>query len=111
MAFLKASGADGASIGRGCLGNPWIFRQARALVQGGAIVAAPTLAERGRVLVQLVEAEFRLHGSNLALRRLPRASCYFAKALPNFAAFREAVRRVRGLSDLRRLVKEHFVAT
>ncbi|HVC97407.1 MAG TPA: tRNA-dihydrouridine synthase [Pirellulales bacterium] len=109
VTFLKASGADGASIGRGCLGNPWIFRQARALVQGGAIVAAPTLAERGRVLVQLAEAECRLHGANLALRRLPRASCYFARPLPDFAAFRDAVQRVRSLNDLRRLVKEHFV--
>ena len=109
LTFLKASGADGASIGRGCLGNPWIFRQARALVQGGASISAPTIAERGRVLVQLAEAEFRLYGANLALRRLPRASCYFAKALPDFAAFRGAVQRVRSLNDLRRLVKEHFV--
>ncbi|HEV3021930.1 MAG TPA: tRNA-dihydrouridine synthase [Pirellulales bacterium] len=107
--FLRASGADGASIGRGCLGNPWIFRQARALVQGGAAIAAPSLAERGRVLVQLAEAEFRLYGANLALRRLPRASCYFAKALPDFASFRDAIRHVRSLYDLRQIVKEHFV--
>jgi nifR3 family TIM-barrel protein len=108
VTFRKSSGADGVSIGRGCLGNPWIFRQARALVQGGAAVAAPTLAERGRVLMQLAEAEFRLYGANLALRRLPRASCYFAKVLPDFRAFRDAVQHVRSLHDLRRLVKEHF---
>jgi nifR3 family TIM-barrel protein len=108
VTFLRASGADGASIGRGCLGNPWIFRQARALVQGGAAIAAPSLAERGRVLMQLAEAEFRLYGANLALRRLPRASCYFAKTLPDFASFRDAVQHVRSLNDLRQFVKEHF---
>lgn len=106
--FLKETGADGVAIGRGCLGNPWIFRQARALVQGGAEVASPTQAERGRVLVQLIEDEFQFYGVPAALRRLSRASCYFAKPLPDFNAFRDAVHRVRNLHDFRRIVKEHF---
>ena len=106
--FLRETGADGVAIGRGCLGNPWIFRQARALVQGGAEVRPPVPSERGRVLLQLVEGEFQLYGPTLALRRLARTSCYFAKFVPDFAAFRDAVHKVRDLRDFRRLVKEHF---
>src|SRR5205085_7269806 len=30
LRFLRETGADGVAIGRGCLGNPWIFQQARA---------------------------------------------------------------------------------
>src|SRR5271155_3295820 len=48
--FLRETGADGVAIGRGCLGNPWIFRQSRALVQGLAPARPPTPLERGRVL-------------------------------------------------------------
>jgi tRNA-dihydrouridine synthase B len=106
--FLRETGADGVAIGRGCLGNPWIFRQARALVQGGAELRPPSPAERGRVLLQLVEGEFQLYGPALALRRLARTSCYFAKFAPDFAGFRYAVHKVRDLRDFRRLVKEHF---
>lgn len=106
--YLHGSGADAVAIGRGCLGNPWIFREARALVQGGAEVPPPTIAERGRVLLGLVEEEFRLYGTAAALRRLARTSCYFAKFVPEFAAFREGVHRVRDLAEFRRLVKEHF---
>lgn len=106
--YLKESGADGVAIGRGCLGNPWIFQQARSLVQGGAAGPAPSAAERGRVLLRLVEGEFRFYAPQVARRRLARTSCYFAKPLASFAEFRQAVQSVRDLHDFRRLVKEHF---
>ena len=109
LRFLKESGADGVAIGRGCLGNPWLFQQARAL-SSGAQLAAPTSSERARVVLQLVEGEFRYYGTAAALRRLARTSCYFAKHLPDFAEFRNAVHRVRDFAEFKRLVREHFVA-
>jgi tRNA-dihydrouridine synthase B len=108
LRFLRETGADGVAIGRGCLGNPWIFRQARALLQGNASIRPPLPRERGQVLLQLIEGEFRYYGTHVALRRLPRTSCYFAKFVPNFTAFRTAVHQVRDLNAFRRLVKEHF---
>jgi len=106
--FLKETGADGVAIGRGCLGNPWIFQQARALWFALPGVRPPTRGERGRALLQLVEGEFRLYGHELACRRLARTSCYFAKCLPDFGAFRSAVHQVRDLQGFRRLVKEFY---
>lgn len=108
--FLNETGADGVAIGRGCLGNPWIFQQARALVQGGTTVAPPNVAERARVLLQLVSAEFDFYGNHFALKRLPRVACYFAKFLPDFASFRDAVQSVKNEHDFKRLVRQHFVA-
>jgi nifR3 family TIM-barrel protein len=106
--FLSHTGADGVAIGRGCLGNPWIFGQARALWLGLPPPRPPTRPERGRALVQLVEGEFHLYGPQLAGRRLARTSCYFAKGFPDFDAFRTAVHRVRDLQGFRRLVKEFY---
>jgi nifR3 family TIM-barrel protein len=106
--LLRETGCDAAAIGRGALGNPWIFRQAAALLSGGAAVARPTLAERGRVLLQLIEGEFHLYGPTVALRRLARTSCYFARWLKDFDAFRDAVQQVRNLQQFRSLVKQQF---
>ena len=111
LRFLKETGADGVAIGRGCLGNPWIFQQARSLVLGGAEMAPPTAAERARVLLSLVEGEFDYYGNHLALRRLPRTSCYFAKFLSDFAEFKTAVQKVKNFQDFRRLVKDHFASS
>lgn len=106
----RDSGADGVAIGRGCLGNPWIFQQARSLVLGGAQLAAPTASERARVLLQIVEAEFDFYGNHRALRRLPRTSCYFAKFLPGFDRFKVDVQKIRSFPEFRQLVRQHFAA-
>jgi tRNA-dihydrouridine synthase B len=106
--FLAETGADGVAVGRGCLGNPWVFAQARALVLGTPAPRPPATVERGRMLLQLVEGEFRLYGTGVGLRRLARTACYFARLVPEFPKFREAVHAVRDLPGFRRLVKEHF---
>ena len=106
--FLRETGADGVAIGRGCLGNPWIFKQSRELFQTGAAGRDPSPVERGRALLQLIEGEFRYYGAPLALRRLARTSCYFAKFVPNFDDFKHAIHEVRDLAAVRRLIIEHF---
>jgi tRNA-dihydrouridine synthase B len=106
--MLAETGVDAVSIGRGCLGNPWIFRQAKALLSGGGRFPSTSLAERGRTMLQLVEGEFHLYGPPLALRRLPRTSGYFAQWLTDGAAFRAAVREVKNLPVFRRVVREFF---
>ena len=72
------------------------------------MIALPNINERARVLLQLVEGEFALYGSPLAVRRLPRVACYFAKFLPDFATFREEIQRVKNFPDFKRLVRSHF---
>lgn len=106
--LLRQSGADAVAIGRGCLGNPWIFRQTRALWSGSRETPAPTTRERVRAMLQLAEDEFRFYGPSLGIRRLPRTSCYFAKFLPGYHDFRAAVRAVRNMVQFRQLVRDSW---
>jgi tRNA-dihydrouridine synthase B len=108
--LLAATGADAVAIGRGCLGNPWIFSQAVALGSGGAPGWTIAAGQRAAALIELVEGEFHFYGPPLALRRLPRTAGYFAAAVPCGAEFRQALRQVRNLDHFRRLVREFFRA-
>jgi nifR3 family TIM-barrel protein len=108
LQLLRETGADGVAIGRGCLGNPWIFQQSRMRINGTKAISPPSLSERGRVLLQLAEGEFQLYGNTLALRRLSRMSGYFAQSLAKCGDFRIAVSKVRNFDQFRRLVGEFF---
>jgi tRNA-dihydrouridine synthase len=49
---LNETGIDGISIARGAVGNPWIFREARALLDGRPKPPSPALEEMGDVILR-----------------------------------------------------------
>lgn len=48
--MIRQTGVSGVTAARGSIGNPWIFAQARALLQGLPLPAAPTVAEQREVM-------------------------------------------------------------
>lgn len=58
----RHTGCAGAMIGRGAFGNPWLFRDAQALLAGVAKGAAPDAAERFRVALDHARLAIRLQG-------------------------------------------------
>lgn len=60
---MKAhTGCAGVMIGRGAFGNPWIFRDAQALLAGAPMPAAPDAEERFRVALEHARLALRLQG-------------------------------------------------
>ncbi len=46
LAMLAQTGVDGITVARGAIGNPWIFRQIRALAAGQPLPPPPDLREQ-----------------------------------------------------------------
>ena len=108
LEMARRTGADAVAIGRGCLGNPWIFGDARSLFLGGSRPSPPTPAQRGQVLLRLLAMQVQFMGQGLTLKALPRTACYFARFVSGFEEFRAGVHRVRNLREAKTLVLEHF---
>ena len=58
------TGCAGVMVGRGAFGNPWIFRDAQALLAGQAAAPAPDAAERFRVALEHARLALRLQGDS-----------------------------------------------
>jgi tRNA-dihydrouridine synthase B len=56
------TGCAGIMVGRGAFGNPWLFRDAHALLEGRAAPAAPAAAERFQVALEHARLALRLQG-------------------------------------------------
>lgn len=62
--MAQHTGCAGVMIGRGAFGNPWLFRDAQALLRGEPRPAAPAPAERFQVALEHARLATRLQGDS-----------------------------------------------
>jgi len=101
--ILAHTGADGVMIGRGALGNPWIFTQAAALLRGQTPPPLPPLAERVDTAMRQFELAAALKGERIACLEARRHFAWYLKGVPHSAFFREQISRASSLGELRRI--------
>ncbi|RMH26513.1 MAG: tRNA-dihydrouridine synthase family protein [Planctomycetota bacterium] len=103
--MIAYTGVAGASVARGCIGNPWIFRQARDLLEGRD-PRPPTIAEQREVLEQHFDLAL---ASNAAMRQpekhtgrtMRKFGIRFAEHHPRGEEVRQAFIKVESLEDWR----------
>ena len=78
------TGVHGVSVARGCIGNPWIFAQARALMRGEP-ARAPDIAEQRHALESQFDLAMQLHGEAAGGRRMRKLGIKFAVNHPEAA--------------------------
>ncbi|MBI3548260.1 MAG: tRNA dihydrouridine synthase DusB [Elusimicrobia bacterium] len=96
----ETSGCDAVMIGRGGLGNPWIYR---AISEGSAY--EPTCEERRRTLLRHMELEIEHEGERLALLRMRRIGCWYMSGIPGAAEFRARICRAESTDAMRELIE------
>jgi nifR3 family TIM-barrel protein len=85
---LKTSGLDGVIIARGAIGNPWIFRETRALYEGRPKPEGPGLTEQGEVYLK----HYELIAEMLPMRKSVR---YFRKFAVGYGKHHPERKRVQ----------------
>ncbi|HEY5154488.1 MAG TPA: tRNA dihydrouridine synthase DusB, partial [Acidimicrobiales bacterium] len=82
VAMLRATGADGVVIGRGCLGRPWLFGDLVEVFDGRAPRPAPPLGEVTAVLVEHAHLLAELRGEHAGLRDLRKHTSWYLAGYP-----------------------------
>ena len=99
LRLLEVSGCDGVMIGRAAQGNPWIFREVAAALQGRPVPAPPTREERFAVVREHLLGLVELHGEKRAVLLARKHVPWYAKGLPGASAFRAAFQRLTRLDE------------
>ena len=103
--ILKQTGADMAMIGRGCFGNPWLFRQAKAQLEGEPVPPPPPLAERCDLAVRQFELAADYKGGRLAVLEARRHYCWYLKGVPYANYYKEQIVQMNTLEDVYRVTR------
>lgn len=81
--FKKRYGVDGIMIGRATIGNPWIFAEIRAKLEGKTYTS-PTLQEKINVCLQHLKNSVDWKGERTAVLEMRRHYAAYFKGIPHF---------------------------
>ena len=103
LRLRAVSGCDGVMLGRGALGNPWVYREIEAALAGTTPPPRPDPTERKRVVLRHMALQEQ-HESQ-PLGHLRRIICWYFKELPGAAEFRDKINRSQSVDEMRELVE------
>ena len=107
--ILEYTGADAVMIGRGALGDPWIFERANALIETGVCPPLPPFAERIGTAVRQIELAAAQKGEYIAMLEARRhVNCYlkYERGLKTFKTRICALERLEQLYGIAEELKQ-----
>lgn len=103
--ILRYTGCDMAMIGRGSFGNPWLFRQANALLAGQPLPPVPPLNERiDRAVEQIEELSFRT-GEHVACLEARHQLPWYLHGVAHSGYYKQQLVHVESLNELRHIAE------
>ena len=93
VSMFARTGADGIMIGRGSIGNPFIFAQATSLVRQGVRLQMPTYRERIRAAIDHMHLSVQYKGEKYGILEMRRHYSTYLKGLPGVSRVRNLLVR------------------
>ncbi|MBN1256565.1 MAG: tRNA dihydrouridine synthase DusB [Planctomycetes bacterium] len=81
------TGCAGVMVGRGCMGNPWVFDRISTEISGKAWTE-PSREARGEVLLKNFRMLVKLIGAERATRHIRKLASFYSKGLQGSREFR-----------------------
>lgn len=104
LELLEKTGCDGVMIGRGALGDPWLFDRVRAALLGEEMPAEPTLNQRMAALRRQIYEMCEEKGEWLAMPQARSQAVHYMKGLRGAASLRRYCSMLEHFTDVDKLI-------
>lgn len=106
MRMMDETGCDFVMVGRGALGNPWIFRELTACWKGEESPPVPTVEEKKNMMIEHFHMMKSLKGEYAAVREMRKHVGWYIKGMPGSASFRGRVNQICEADELIAAIRE-----
>ena len=101
--MLEKTNCDGIMIGRGALGNPWLFRRLNAYFSECRVLPEVSVSEKMVVMLKHIRQIIEYKGEYTAMREARHHAAYYTKGLRGGAAFRREIGTLEKYEQLEEL--------
>jgi len=106
--MLEYTGCDAVMIGRGALGNPWIFREINAYLKDGTVFEKPTHAELKEMMIQHLDSLVELKGERTAVLEMRSHGPWYLKGIEHASHLRKQLSQARTRDEFKMYVEAFF---
>lgn len=106
LAMFRETGCAAVMVGRGALGNPWLFAGIRTLLEKGETLPPPTGAEKAAMALRHMDLLVELKGEKTGIREMRKHASWYVKGLKGAAAARQDICRAETREDMRKVLAE-----
>jgi len=103
---LKRTGADGVMIGRASFGDPWVFQQVKAALEGREIPERPPLKDRIAVAVRQFQLSEQDHGEHIACLEARKHFAWYLRGVRNASYYKNQISSMNTMEDIYRIAKD-----
>ena len=104
--MLKYTGCDAVMIGRGCQGNPFIFKRILHYINTGELLPEPTWEERLDMAERHMDLLTDYKGEVTGIREMRKNLGWYIKGLPHSAEMRVKINATTGRENMRAVINE-----
>ncbi len=101
--MLEKTNCDAIMIGRGALGNPWIFKRLNAYLGECRVLPEVSVNEKMIVMLRHIKKIIDYKGEYTAMREARHHAAYYTKGLRGGAAFRREIGQLEHYDQLEEL--------
>ena len=105
MSTMAETGCDMVMIGRGALGNPWIFRELNAAYNGLEIPPRPSDEERTAMMLRHLEMLCGLKGETIGVKEFRKYIMRYTKGMHGAAAVRRRANDAVSLEEMKEVIQ------
>lgn len=97
--ILRETGCDALMIGRGAMGNPWLFREIKAAFAGKPYTP-PSVSERMEVMTRHIERLCAYKGERVGMPEARKHMAWYLSGIRGAASFRRRAMTMTSLSEI-----------
>jgi tRNA-dihydrouridine synthase B len=93
-------------IGRGCQGNPWIFREVIHFLQTGQLMEKPTREEIIETIMRHAKMLIQVKGEYIAIREMRKHVSWYTRGMYNSTRMRKEINMINAFNDFEEKIME-----
>ena len=101
----KWTGADGLMIGRATLGDPWVFTEVKAAMEGAEIPARPDLATKVDTAVRQIELAYQDKGEKIACLEARKHFAWYLRGVAHSSYYKDQISHITTLEEAYRIAE------